>query len=149
LINSCIPAFAKRLLRRPNAWAAMRGTEESPGPVGTLRLYQTTAGVLVAAEFWGLPYNPSDPAIPEQFNLRIEDKSPQDAAGSVNIVHTLPPLPANHGYGFGVFLSSRFTIREVTGQRVELFSIIKQKNPQKGGPDTLEKPLALGIIRLN
>ena len=108
LINSFTPAFAQRLARRPNAWAAMRGQENSR-LVGTLKLYQTTAGGVAAAEFWGLPQNEGNPK--GLFKLCIYSES----EGEGVLAAELPTLLGNRGYAWGAALSSRFTIRDVMG----------------------------------
>ena len=56
VINSYTQAFAHRLSGRANAWAAIRGGQEYPRLLGTVKFFQTQAGVLVLAEIHNLPY---------------------------------------------------------------------------------------------
>lgn len=125
LIQSFTSAFAQRLLRRPNAWAAVRSKDENSRLLGTLKLYQTTAGVLTAAEFWGLPDE-------GRFLLRLA-AGPDRAAPA----DCLPVVFANRGYGWCVGLTSRFAIRDVMGMGVELCLEGPEKAPA----------LASGVIR--
>lgn len=110
MINSFTPAFAQRLCHRPNAWAAVRAGQENTRLLGTLKLYQTTAGVLTVAEFWGLP----DCGC---FTLRL---APPDDCPVALPSDCLPPVLANRGYGWCAGLTSRFAIRDLTGMTVEL-----------------------------
>ena len=124
LIHSFTSAFAQRLLRRPNAWAAVRSGEENARLLGSLKLYQTTAGVLTAAEFWGLPEE-------GRFLLRLVPGPDQPAPADC-----LTVLFANRGYGWCVGLTSRFAIRDVLGITAELCREGKT-----------EPALARGVIR--
>lgn len=118
LIHSFTSAFAQRLLRRPNAWAAVRSGEENARLLGSLKLYQTTA------EFWGLPEE-------GRFLLRLVPGPDQPAPADC-----LPVLFANRGYGWCVGLTSRFAIRDVLGITAELCREGKT-----------EPALARGVIR--
>ena len=124
LIHSFTPAFAQRRLRRPTAWAAARSGEQNARLLGSLKLYQTTAGVLTAAEFWGLPEE-------GRFLLRLVPGPDQPAPADC-----LPVLFANRGYGWCVGLTSRFAIRDVLGITAELCREGKT-----------EPALARGVIR--
>lgn len=152
MINSCTPAFGQRLLKRPNAWAAVRGGEERPRLVGTVKFYQTTAGVLVAAEFWGLPKG--EDGRDGIFGFHIHSGGDcMDTDGHLNpenVGHPhhagdLPPVFANHGYGWGVCLTSRFTIREVIGRTVVLHAGRDDFTTQPSG--NAGAMIACGVIR--
>lgn len=110
MINSFTPAFAQRLCHRPNAWAAVRASQENTRLLGTLKLYQTTAGVLTVAEFWGLP----DCGC---FTLRL---APPENCPMPVPSDCLPVLLANRGYGWCAGLTSRFAIRDLVGMTLEL-----------------------------
>lgn len=160
MIQSFTPAFAQRLLRRPNAWAALRGGKDYPRLVGALKLYQTTAGVLTAAEFWGLPDLEANPD--GIFALHIHEgetcesqngrefagaKAHLDNQGRPHPQHMgdLPPIFANRGYAWSCFLTSRFTIREVKGRTVVLHAGRDDFTTQpSGAPGPM---IACGAIR--
>lgn len=163
MIHSCTPAFAKRLTGRPNAWAAVRPANESDACperktlFGSVKLYQTTAGVLVVSEFWGLPETKDnclfilrvcadgerEPAAqPQQGTGQSSGQGGRRPAGKAEekgeerrCLWEFPALQANKGFGWLVFLTSRFTIREVMGSRVTLCAV-------QG-----EQELAAGVIR--
>ncbi len=50
--NQSLSSFMKK---PPSAWASVRGNEQYPALKGTVRFYQMSKGVLVVAEFDGLP----------------------------------------------------------------------------------------------
>lgn len=110
MIKSFTPAFVQRLTRRPNAWAAVRSGQENSRLLGTFKLYQTTAGVIVTAEFWGLP---------DCKCLSLRLVPPEDCSTAAP-ADCLPNLLANRGYGWCAGLTSRFAIRDVAGMTVEL-----------------------------
>ncbi len=58
MIHSSTQAFCHRLTRRAAAWAALLGGPAHPSLLGTLKLFQTPAGLLVSLEVWGLPQEP-------------------------------------------------------------------------------------------
>lgn len=161
LIHSCTSAFGKRLASRPNAWAAVRPADETR-LFGSVKLYQTTAGVLVVSEFWGLPETKDNsrfiltvygeeaqtpPAQPGQtpphpqpgqsaaHSGRKPSGRPEEKGEERRCLAEFPALQANKGFAWLVFLTSRFTIREVMGGRVVLC-------PAKGE----QEELAAGII---
>ncbi len=160
MIQSFTPAFAQRLLRRPNAWAAIRGGEDWPKLVGTLKLYQTTAGVLAAAEFWGLPGLEKNPDGIFALHIHQGDscaseggkefagaKGHRDNQNRPHPQHMgdLPPVFSNRGYGWGAFLTSRFTIREVLGCTVILHAARDDFTTQpSGAPGAM---IACGVIK--
>lgn len=83
----------------------MRGPENSK-LVGTVKLYQTTAGVVSAVEFWGLPESEGNPGNIFTVEIMTEGEA---------VIARVPEVFGNRGYGWGAALSSRFTIRDVTG----------------------------------
>lgn len=122
------------LCRRPDAQATIRGSERFPGLSGLVRFYQTRRGVLVYAEVSGLPQ--SAEACGNGF-LAFHIHSGEACAGSredpfadaqshynpgecPHPAHAgdLPPLLASHGYALQVFLTDRFTVREIIGRTV-------------------------------
>ncbi len=127
-------AFLSVLHRRPDAWAALSGSANNPDLHGTVRFYQTKYGVLTAAEVSGLPVaaercgnavfgfhihsgsrcsgNEDDPFADALTHYNPENCPHPAHAGD------LPPLFANRGYAFQVFLTDRFSVREIIGRTV-------------------------------
>lgn len=119
---------------RPAAQANIRGSVEYPDLNGTISFYQTTQGVLVSAEIYGLPDSMS-PCQHPVFGFHIHngesctgnDTDPfADALTHYNPTNCphpyhagdLPPLFGNDGYAFMMFLTNRFTVREVIGKTI-------------------------------
>ncbi|MBQ9151437.1 MAG: superoxide dismutase family protein, partial [Clostridia bacterium] len=66
------PNFAGLLGRRPQAWAAVQGSERYSEIYGVVRFYQTTLGVVVSAEITGLP-DTEDPCMAPIFAFHIHE----------------------------------------------------------------------------
>ena len=137
------------LQRRPDAWAAIRGSREYPGITGVVRFYQTCDGVLVSAEASGLPWstetcggsilgfhlhsgeecdgNSAEPFTSAQGHYNPEDCPHPGHAGD------LPPLFSNRGYAFQIFLTDRFTVREMIGRTVIIHASADDFTSQPGG----------------
>lgn len=136
--NGRLTRMLSTLRRRPNALAAISGSKDYPQLSGTVRFYQMRRGVLVAAEVSGLPLasgqcgnkifafhihsgnrcagNETDPFADAMTHYN-PDGCPHPAhAGD------LPPLFANRGYAFQVFLTDRFSVREIIGKTVIIHS---------------------------
>ena len=137
------------LRRRPDAHAVIRGSAQYPGLTGTIRFYQTCQGVLVRAEVSGLPES-AEPCDRHVFAFHIHsgghcsgDSADPFADAQAhynpgNCPHPshagdLPPLFSNHGYAFQVFLTDRFTVREVVGRTVIIHSGPDDFTTQPGG----------------
>lgn len=157
MINSSTQAFCCRLTRPANAWAAVRGGRENPRLLGTVKFFQTTAGVLVLAEVWGLPETQTG-----VFGFHIhEGKSCTgnrenefaDADGHLNPgeaphpehMGDMPPLFARHGYAWSAFLNSRFTIRDILGRTVIIHRGPDDFSTQPSGNSG--QMIACGVIR--
>lgn len=157
------PGLCRVLQRRPDAWAVLRGSEEYPRISGTVRFFQTRHGVLVAAEIAGLPEEEGrcESGI---FALHIHSggacagnrKDPFADAGAhynpENCPHPehsgdLPPLFSNHGRAFQVFLTDRFTAREIVGRTVIVHARPDDFTTQPAG--NAGKKMACGVIRGN
>ena len=122
----------RTLCRRPDAQAAIQGSERFPGLSGLVRFYQTRRGVLIYAEVSGLPES-AEACQNRFFAFHIhsggqctgnnEDPFADAMAlynpgGCPHPAHAgdLPPLLANHGYALQVFLTDRFTVSEIIGR---------------------------------
>ena len=161
VINSYTQAFAHRLSGRANAWAAIRGGQEYPRLLGTVKFFQTQAGVLVLAEIHNLPYE-QGPCENSVFGFHIHEGRSCDGMtqedfsaaeghfnpdGCPHPAHAgdLPPLFANHGYAWSAFLTSRFTIRQVLGRTLIIHGSPDDFTTQPAGNSG--KRIACGEIR--
>lgn len=131
---SRVPYFTRILQQSPAAGAEISGSAEYPDINGRIDFYQTTSGVLVAAQVFGLPVSESscDERI---FAFHIHSGSSctgnrsdafADALTHYNPggcshpshVGDLLPLWGNNGYSFEVFLTNRFSVNEILGKTV-------------------------------
>ena len=133
MISSNTQAFCHRLTRRANAWAAVRGNQTHPRLLGSVKFFQTQAGVLVLAEVWGLPGQEENPSGIFGFHIHsghscagTPEQEFAEAGGHLNPgekphplhMGDLPPLFARSGYAWTAFLTSRFTVRDILGHTV-------------------------------
>lgn len=160
MIHSFTKALLHRMTCRPNAWAAIRGGEKHPRLVGTAKFYQTTAGVLVQAEIWGLPGPQENPSGIFAFHLHEgtdcggdAQQEFSDTKGHLNPqekphpehMGDLPPLFAQNGYAWSAFLIGRFTIRDILNRTVVIHSGPDDFTTQPAG-NSGEK-IACGVIK--
>lgn len=140
----------------PCAYADIVGSQKYSKIKGKISFYSTENGVLVMAEVWGLPEcNPV-------FGFHIHEgnrccgteKDPFADSGShynpMKALHPyhsgdMPPLFGNRGYAFMVFLTCRFSIREIIGRTVIIHSMADDFTTQPSG-NSGEK-IACGVIR--
>ena len=131
-----MPNFHSLIRRRPTARATLTGSAAYPALWGRVRFYQTDYGVLVVAEFGGLPKATGRCDSPV-FGFHIHGgatctgngENPFADAGSHYDPHgcphpdhagDLPPVFGADGNGFSAFLTNRFTVAEVVGKTVIL-----------------------------
>lgn len=150
MLNTTQPMDLLTALRySPDAWAAVRGSEKYPQLSGIVRFCQTRRGVLVFAETSGLPEaakvcengffafhihagrsctgDSTDP-FADALNHYNPEGCPHPAhAGD------LPPLLSNHGYALQVFLTDRFTVREIVGRTLIIHAGLDDFSTQPGG----------------
>lgn len=126
------------LQRQPDALAEIRGSEDFPLIRGCAKFYQTRCGVLVMINILGLPKHSQTCSSPI-FALHIHSGS--ECAGNSEdpfadaMTHynphdcphpyhagDLPPLFGNNGCAFSVFLTDRFTVKEILGRTVIIHS---------------------------
>lgn len=127
------PNFGAVLRARPQAIARVRGSEAYPTLMGEIKFYQTAYGVVVATEILGLPHAEGTCQQPIfGFHLH-EGETCEGGTGSDPFFNTrmhynpkncphpyhagdMPPLFGAEGYAFSVFLTSRFSVREIIGK---------------------------------
>ena len=133
----------------PDAWATVRGSEKYPQLSGTVRFCQTRRGVLVFAEITGLPETvescgngffafhihggrscTGDSADP--FADALTHYNPEECPHPAH-AGDLPPLLSNHGYALQVFLTDRFSVREIIGRTVIIHAGVDDFTTQPAG----------------
>ena len=130
------PPLYRLLEQPPQGWAQVKGSAQHPDVLGRVRFYQTAYGVVVIAEFTGLPVAEKACAEPifafhihEGFSCTGDASDPfadvgahYNPQGCEHPYHAgdLVPLFGARGYAYAVFLTDRFTVREVIGKAVIL-----------------------------
>ena len=149
------------LQHRPDAWAFIEGGEDFPRLRGTVKFWQTTQGVLVAAEVTGLPSTgracPRDffgfhihcggqcaGTADEPFAETREHYNPERCPHPAH-AGDLPPLLSNNGYAAQAVLTDRFTVREIIGKTVVIHSGADDFTSQPGR--AAGEKIACGEIR--
>ncbi len=146
------------LRQRPHATAVVRGGSEYSDITGRIMFYQMRMGVLVAAEVFGLPSglpggrqaagsgNCNNPIfgfhihsgsscsgnMEDPFADAMEHYNPEQCMHPQH-AGDMPPLFGNNGYAFQVFLTDRFTVREILGKTVIIHSMPDDFRSQPGG----------------
>ncbi len=140
----------RAVLRRiPNATAQLRGSEEYPEIKGEVRFYQTDLGTIVAAEVNGLPSPESLCASPvfgfhihgggsctgNQADPFADALTHYDPYNCPHPYHAgdMPPLFPSGGYAFSLFITDRFTVREIIGKTVMIHSMPDDFTTQPSG----------------
>ena len=146
---------------RPDAAAELAGSRESSYIRGTVRFYQTKYGVIVAAEVTGLPTTLHSCESPV-FGFHIHEggsctgNSDNPFANALTHYNPhrcphpyhagdMPPLFGADGYAMLVFLSDRFTVKEVIGRTVIIHSSPDDFTTQPSGNSG--KMIACGVIK--
>ena len=128
---------------------------------GVVRFFQTVHGVLVAVDVNGLPtmYKTCENSVfgfhihgGNQCTGDINDvfSNAMSHYTSVNCNHPehsgdLPPLFANHGFAFSVFLTNRFSLRDVIGKTMIIHEKPDDFITQPSG--NAGKKIACGVIK--
>ena len=149
------------LRSRPQAAAAVAGSESYPDLSGTVRFYQTNEGVIVCAEISGLP-NSELPCHDRIFGFHIhkgtdcsgnmddpfaDAMSHYNPNGCEHPYHAgdLPPLFGNNGFALCAFLTNRFSVSEVIGKTVIIHDHPDDFTTQPSGSSGTK--IACGVIR--
>ncbi len=143
-----------------NATATIKGSSNFPTIEGIAKFWQTKEGVLVLIEASGLPFQQGNCMsrifachIHEQGNCSGNATDPFSNVGMhynpTKCPHPyhagdLEPLFENDGYGFYLFLTNRFKVREIIGKSVIIHSQTDDFRTQPAG-DSGEK-MACGKI---
>ena len=146
---------------RPQAAASIAGSMNYPGISGTVRFYQTHAGVIVLAEVDGLPQSEA-PCQERIFGFHIHEGA--DCSGNMDdpfanaMTHynpggcehplhagDLPSLFGNNGVAISLFLTNRFSVDEVIGKTVIIHDHPDDFTTQPSGNSGTK--IACGMIR--
>lgn len=136
--NSQFNNFVSVLRQIPYAIAVIQGSSEYPEIRGRVWFYQTMYGVLVASEIFGLPTSEDECKSPV-FAFHIHTGSTcsgndEDSFADVGVHYNpqdcshpyhagdMPPLFGNNGYAFEVFLTDRFSAKEIVGKTIIIHS---------------------------
>lgn len=154
------PASVLRQCRRPQAIAEITGSAAYPDITGTVQFFATDAGVVVYAAIEGLPAA-QDACHGRIFGFHIHegtacsgsaDDSFADAMSHYNPSHCahpyhagdLPPLFGCGDLALSLFLTDRFTVREVTGKAIIIHESPDDFTSQPSGNSGTK--IACGII---
>lgn len=157
--NHCSPL--PLIQRQPQAAAVVSGSDTYPGIHGLIRFYSMPNGTLVYADVDGLPSagnrcsqkvfgfhihagesctgNAADPFADAGSHFNPEGCGHPSHAGD------LPPLFGNDGKAISVFLTNRFTVREIIGKAIIIHGSPDDFTSQPGG--NAGQKIACGIIR--
>lgn len=161
MVQNSYSFFTSLLRTRPHAAAQVRGSASFPEIHGTVRFFGTRQGVLVAADIHGLPrgYGECGSRI---FGFHIHSGGSctgngsdpfadalthYDSAGCPHPYHAgdMPPLFGAHGKAFSVFLTNRFTLKEIVGKTVIIHDMPDDFTTQPAG--SAGTKIACGVIR--
>ena len=156
-MNSVLPILRKR----PQAVAAITGSRKYPSIRGTVRFYETAAGVLVVSHVTGLPTS-ADVCRAPIFAMHIHgggsctgtDTDPfadalthYNPRGCAHPYHAgdLPPLFGANGTAFSAVLTDRFRVGEIVGRCVIVHGSPDDFTSQPTG--NAGEKIACGVIR--
>lgn len=148
------------LRRKPNAQACLTGSEKYPALKGQVRFYQVCGGVLVSAKITGLPKGEAGKSPIFAFHIHEgeqctgnEEDPFANAKGHYNPndcphpyhAGDLPPLFGVNGTAFSVFLTGRFTVREILKKAVIIHAMPDDFTTRPSG--NAGKKIACGIVK--
>lgn len=120
-------ALVSVLCKKPQAYAEIKGSKDYKDILGMVKFYQTANGALVYTVIAGLPEGNSFHGfhIHEGEKCRGNSDDPfADAKSHYNPNYTehpnhagdLPPLMNNNGFALSIFITDRFTVKDVIGK---------------------------------
>lgn len=154
--------FLSIIRQPPQAFASVKGSAEYPSIIGTVTFYESRYGVLIMADIGGLPKGDPNSCQDSIFAFHIHEGGSctgnaedlfadtgmhWNPTGCPHPYHAgdLPPLFGNNGYAFSVFLSNRFSLRDVIGKTVVLHRNPDDFHTQPSGNSG--QKIACGVIR--
>lgn len=158
--SNSYPNFSSLLRRRPQAFADIRGSSGYPEIMGMTRFYQSDMGIIVVTEVMGLPSS-NDPCKSSVFAFHIHegDECRGNAEDPFALTRghynphscphpyhagDMPPLFSADGYAFSVFLTDRFSVREIIGRSVVIHRSPDDFHTQPSG--AAGEKIACGVI---
>lgn len=143
----------------PDAKAVVTGNDMQPDLYGVVLFYQMPFGVLINAQFQGLP-----PTSSQFLGFHIHEKgdcsqnensefsSTGDHYNPDNNPHPnhrgdLPPILNCNGFAWQSFLTNRFTVTEVIGRSIVIHSSTDDFMTQPSGNSGAK--IGCGVIKLN
>ena len=127
----------RRMVSNSIATANIKGNSDYPNLHGTITFKQTSKGVLITAEIYGLPYEDGCSSGIFAFHIHSGTRCTgtttdpfADADGHYNPngcphpyhAGDLPPLFGNHGYAYMLVLTDRFSVKEIIGKVIIIHS---------------------------
>lgn len=143
------------LCKKPQAYADIKGSKDYKDISGMVKFYQTANGALVYAVIAGLPEDNSFHGFHIHEGEKCSGNSDDpfaDAKSHYNPNHTehpnhagdLPPLMNNNGFALSVFITDRFTVKDVIGRTMIVHEKADDFTTQPSGNSG--KKLACGKI---
>ncbi len=147
--------------KRPAAYAAIKGGPNYSGIHGNVYFYQVELGVMVIAEIFGLPTS-KNPCERPVFGFHIHSGNScsgnetdpfADAMSHYNPERCphpshegdMPPLFGNQGYAFLMFLTDRFTAKDIIDKTVIIHDKPDDFTTQPAG--NAGNKIACGVIQ--
>lgn len=157
----CFGNLSSIFLKLPNAAAILKGSENYPQIKGSVMFYSTCGGVIVRSEIMGLPDDETecDNRI-FAFHIHSGDSCQgnhsdffADVGGHYNpnnCTHPyhaddMPPLFSVKGKALSVFLTDRFTLKEIIGKTVIIHGSPDDFTTQPSG--NAGEKIACGVIQ--
>lgn len=145
---------------QPTAMAVVSGSKAYPDIYGMVHFYQLYNGLLLTAEFTGLPKSDNPCYIPfmgfhihegtsctgtasDPFADALSHYNPDDCPHPAHR-GDLPPVFNNNGYAWTCFFTDRFTVKEVVGRTVIVHSQADDFHTQPSGNSG--SMIACGVI---
>lgn len=159
--QNCTLSLVSVLQSKPQAVSRISGSLDFSEITGHVRFYQTNSGVIVYADIWGLP--DTDSACGQHvfgFHIHAGDSCTgttddpfADTGSHYNPAHcdhpnhagNMPPLFGNHGHAISLFLTNRFSIKDVIGRTVVVHRDSDDFMTQSSGHAGMK--IACGVIR--
>lgn len=152
--------FVLNINTKPYAFAKIKGSSDYPGINGVVYFYKVREGVLVSIQIKGLPIS-DDICKNPIFAMHIHsgnscigtNTEPFANAGThynpnncAHPYHTgdLPPLFSVNGLSFSVFLTNRFSAKEIIGKTIIIHSAPDDFTTQPSGNSGTK--IACGVI---
>lgn len=149
------------LKRKPHAYATLYGSNEIPEIFGSVKFYQTNRGVIIYAEVTDLPKSDSkcesnvfgfhihegtecNGDEKNRFSKAMSHYNPDSCEHPFH-AGDMPPLFENNGYALLIFLTNRFSVKEIIGKTIIVHSKPDDFTTQPSGNSG--KKIACGIIQ--